>query len=147
MSKRANLSYLCEQGQFFQFRAAGLERQTRISAFPLEAIKMAQWGVMFVSTLTKEYFVVCALAIFRARHSSRLQCRVTLMYPSCRTLHLYYHTYNVIMINVILIKYYFKGIFHKKKIKILSSFTQPQVVENLYEFLSSAEPKGRYFEE
>jgi len=31
--------------------------------------------------------------------------------------------------------------------KILSSFTPPQVVANLYEFLSSAEHKGRYFEE
>uniref|UniRef100_A0A3P9LCI0 THAP domain-containing protein 1 n=1 Tax=Oryzias latipes TaxID=8090 RepID=A0A3P9LCI0_ORYLA len=33
------------------------------------------------------------------------------------------------------------------KIKILSSYTHPQVVSNLYEFLSSAEHKGRYFEE
>jgi len=31
--------------------------------------------------------------------------------------------------------------------KILSSFIHPQVVANLYEFLSSAEHKGRYFEE
>jgi len=31
--------------------------------------------------------------------------------------------------------------------KILSSFTHPQVVANLHEFLSSAEQKGRYFEE
>jgi len=31
--------------------------------------------------------------------------------------------------------------------KILSSFTHPQVVSNLYEFLSSAEHKGIYFEE
>jgi len=30
---------------------------------------------------------------------------------------------------------------------ILSSFTHAQVVANLYEFLSSAEHKGRYFEE
>jgi len=30
---------------------------------------------------------------------------------------------------------------------ILSSFTHPQVVANLYEFHSSAEHKGRYFEE
>jgi len=28
--------------------------------------------------------------------------------------------------------------------KILSTFTHPQVVTNLYEFLSSAEHKGRY---
>jgi len=34
----------------------------------------------------------------------------------------------------------FKGILHPK-IKILSSFTYPQVVANLYEFLSSAEHK------
>jgi len=33
------------------------------------------------------------------------------------------------------------------KMKILSSFTHPQVVANLHEFLSSAEQKGRYFEE
>ncbi len=31
--------------------------------------------------------------------------------------------------------------------KILSSFTHPQVVPNLYEFLCFAEHKGRYFEE
>jgi len=29
--------------------------------------------------------------------------------------------------------------------KILSSFTQPQVVSNMYKFLSSAENKRRYF--
>ncbi len=39
-----------------------------------------------------------------------------------------------------------KGIVHPK-MKILSSFTLPQVVPNLYEFLCSAEHKGRYFEE
>jgi len=38
-----------------------------------------------------------------------------------------------------------KGILHPK-MKILS-FTHPQVVANLYEFLSSAEHKGRCFEE
>jgi len=38
-----------------------------------------------------------------------------------------------------------KGILHPK-MKILSSFTHPQVVPNLYEFLSFAEHKGRYFE-
>jgi len=38
---------------------------------------------------------------------------------------------------------YLKGTLHQK-MKILSSFTQPQVVANLYEFLSSAEHKGRY---
>jgi len=31
--------------------------------------------------------------------------------------------------------------------KILSSFTHLQVAANLYELLSSAEHKGRYFEE
>jgi len=40
----------------------------------------------------------------------------------------------------------FKGIL-PPKMKILSLFTDPQVVANLYEFLSSAEHKGRYFEE
>jgi len=39
-----------------------------------------------------------------------------------------------------------KGIVHLK-IKILSSFTHPQVVSTLFEFLSSAEHKRRYFEE
>ncbi len=39
-----------------------------------------------------------------------------------------------------------KGIVHPK-MKILSSCTHPQVVSNLYEFLCSAEHKGRYFEE
>jgi len=39
-----------------------------------------------------------------------------------------------------------KGIVHQK-MKILSSFTHPQGVPNLYEFLCSAEHKGRYFEE
>jgi len=33
------------------------------------------------------------------------------------------------------------------KMKILSLFTHPQVVSNLYEFLSSREHKRRYFEE
>jgi len=31
--------------------------------------------------------------------------------------------------------------------KIVSSFTHPQVISNLYEFLSSAEHEWRYFEE
>jgi len=35
----------------------------------------------------------------------------------------------------------------QQKLKILSSFTHLQVVPNLYEFLSSAEHKIRYFEE
>ncbi len=39
-----------------------------------------------------------------------------------------------------------KGIVHPK-IKILSSFTHPQVVPNLYECVCSAEHKGRYSEE
>jgi len=39
-----------------------------------------------------------------------------------------------------------KGILHPK-MKSLSSFTHPQVVAKLYEFLSSAEHNGRYFEE
>ncbi len=39
-----------------------------------------------------------------------------------------------------------KGIVHPK-MKILSSFTHPQVVPNLYECLCSAEHKGIYFEE
>ncbi len=39
-----------------------------------------------------------------------------------------------------------KGIVHPK-MKILSSFTHPQVVPNLYECVCSAEHKGRYSEE
>ncbi len=39
-----------------------------------------------------------------------------------------------------------KGIVHPK-MKILSSFTHPRVVPNLYECLCSAEHKGRYSEE
>ncbi len=39
-----------------------------------------------------------------------------------------------------------KGIVHPK-MKILSSFTHPQVVPNLYECLCSAEHKGRYSEQ
>ncbi len=35
----------------------------------------------------------------------------------------------------------------RPKMKILSSFTHPQVVQNLYECLCSAEHKGRYSEE
>jgi len=31
--------------------------------------------------------------------------------------------------------------------KMLSSFIHPQIVANLYGFLSSAKQKGRYFEE
>ncbi len=39
-----------------------------------------------------------------------------------------------------------KGVVHPK-IQILSSFTHPQVVPNLYECLCSSEHKGRYSEE
>ncbi len=41
---------------------------------------------------------------------------------------------------------YIKGIVHHK-MKILSPFTHPQVVSNLYECVCSAEHKGRYSEE
>jgi len=39
-----------------------------------------------------------------------------------------------------------KGILHPN-MKIMSSFPHPQVVANQYDFLSSDEHKGRYFEE
>ncbi len=39
-----------------------------------------------------------------------------------------------------------KGIVHPNR-KILLSFTHPQVVPNLYDFLCSAEHKARYSEE
>ncbi len=47
---------------------------------------------------------------------------------------------------MLLFKSVLKGIVHPK-IKILSSLTHPRVVTNLYEFICSAEHKGRYFEE
>ncbi len=40
-----------------------------------------------------------------------------------------------------------KGIVHPKMKKIMSSFTHPQLVPNLYECVCSAEQKGRYSEE
>ncbi len=62
----------------------------------------------------------------------------------CRFLYYILHK-NVLYLsnlkNVIL-----KGVIHSK-MKILLSFTHPQVVPNLYEFLCFAEHKGRYFEE
>jgi len=39
-----------------------------------------------------------------------------------------------------------KGLVHPK-MKILSVFTHPHVVPNLYAFICSAEHKGRYLEE
>jgi len=42
--------------------------------------------------------------------------------------------------------YLIKGLVHPK-MKILSSFTHPQVVQNLYVFLSPAEHKSGYFEQ
>ncbi len=39
-----------------------------------------------------------------------------------------------------------KGIAHPK-MKMLSSFTHPHVIPNLYKFLSYVEHKRRYFEE
>ncbi len=45
-----------------------------------------------------------------------------------------------------MISFTFKGILHFK-MKILSSYTHPHVVSILYEFLSSAEQKGRYLDE
>jgi len=43
-------------------------------------------------------------------------------------------------------KSFVKGILHPK-IKVLSSFTHPQVVPNLYLFICSAEHKERYLKE
>jgi len=39
-----------------------------------------------------------------------------------------------------------KRLVHAKRM-VLSSFTHPQVVPNLYEFFSSAEHKSRYFKD
>jgi len=44
------------------------------------------------------------------------------------------------------LKHSLKRLVHLK-MKILSSFTHPQVVSKLYEFFSSAEHKSRYFNE
>jgi len=44
------------------------------------------------------------------------------------------------------INYYFKGLGYPK-MKILSVFTHPHVVPNLYVFICSAEHRGRYLEE
>ncbi len=52
----------------------------------------------------------------------------------------------IIPFNVFKSLYGLKGIVHPK-MKILSSFTHPQVIPNLYECLCSAEHKGRYSEE
>ncbi len=49
-------------------------------------------------------------------------------------------------VSIIQSNYLVKGIFYQK-MKILSSFTHPQVVPNLYEFLCSAKHNRRYFEE
>jgi len=57
---------------------------------------------------------------------------------SQKELHFFFSFNNVTVI--------IKGIVHPK-MKILSSFTHPQVVPNLYEFLSSAEHERKYFEE
>ncbi len=54
--------------------------------------------------------------------------------------------WSYIEMNIALCKEEVKGIVHPK-MKILSSFTHPQVVPNLYECLCSAEHKGRYSEE
>jgi len=43
--------------------------------------------------------------------------------------------------------YNFLKRYPTQKMKILSSFAHPQIVSNLYEFISSAEHNGRYFEE
>ncbi len=48
--------------------------------------------------------------------------------------------------NTLTIRGLLKGIVHSK-MKIMSSFTHPQVVLYLYEFLCSAGHKGRYSEE
>ncbi len=48
--------------------------------------------------------------------------------------------------DTISMKILLKGIVHPK-VKILSSFTYPQVIPNLYEFRISVELKRRYFKE
>ncbi len=54
--------------------------------------------------------------------------------------------YNVFLAIATNISVLLKGIVHPK-MKILSSFTHPQVVPNLYECLCSVEHKGKYSEE
>ncbi len=56
------------------------------------------------------------------------------------------HRVRTVTLIVSYIKTDIKGIVHLK-MKIVSSFTHPEVVPNLYECLCSAEHKGRYSEE
>ncbi len=54
--------------------------------------------------------------------------------------------FNILPKTLVVNIYLVKGIVHPK-MKILSSFTHPQVVPNLYGCVCSAGHKGRYFEE
>ncbi len=62
--------------------------------------------------------------------------------------HVLYQLWQLVLVWRICFHNFFslKGIVHPK-MKILSSFTHPQLVPNLYECLCSAEHKGRYSEE
>ncbi len=57
-----------------------------------------------------------------------------------------YSMFNILPKTLVVNIYLVKGIVHPK-MKILSSFTHPQVVPNLYGCVCSAGHKGRYFEE
>jgi len=88
------------------------------------------------------------------RYFNYLSLKFNSRFSACTQTHL---TSGVLSYTVKVMHYYsickhqmlschFKGILHPN-MKILSSFTHPQVVANLYELLSSAEHKGRYFKE
>ncbi len=70
------------------------------------------------------------------------QCMPISVFSSCKAVIQFQKTLNIAHV-VILAE--FKGIVHPK-IKILLSFTHPQVIPNLHECLCF-EHKGRYFEE
>jgi len=56
------------------------------------------------------------------------------------------HIITINVFSICLQAFEIKGLVHPK-IKILSVFTHPHVVPNLYLFICSAEHKGRYLEE
>ncbi len=102
--------------------------------------------------------LLCSLAVWGKMHPREKQRTITSFfffsnthskYVWCRndTIHaIKFPCYDLTYCNQASTVRPFKGIVHPK-MKILSSFTHPQVVPNLYECVCSAEHKGRYSEE
>ncbi len=88
------------------------------------------WFLIFLSVQISVYYITNIKCLIKL--SKTLMGILVDYYYYC-----YYYYYIVVVV---------KGIVHPK-MKILSSFTHPQVVPNLYEFLCSAEHKGKYSEE